>query len=359
MTDEEEEGISRPSSDRDTTDRNECERELERTTALLSTLFDALPHGVLVEDESRNVLRVNSRLFELFEMPGTPEEVIGADCERMAQDVSGMFVDSERFVERINESIAEREPIDEEELVLADGRTFERAYRPIELPTGNGHLWVYRDRTDRKEREGRLEEFTQIVSHDLRNPLSVAEAHLEMAREREERTSEHLAAVEQAHERMDALIADLLTLAREGAADDRRPVSIASIVNDCWATVETADATLVTEIDRTVRAEESRLKQLFENLIRNAIEHGGENVTVRVGEVADGFYVEDDGPGIPERDRDAVFEAGYSTSADGTGFGLSIVEQVVDAHDWELRLDEGPDGGARFEITAVESLSTE
>jgi signal transduction histidine kinase len=153
---------------------------------------------------------------------------------------------------------------------------------------------------------------------------------------------------------MDTLITDLLTLAQDGeTVTDRESVALASLAENCWTTVETADATLVTDIDRTVLANESRLKQLFENLVRNAVEHAGADVTVTVGALDDGFYVADDGPGIPEDERETVFEAGYSTSTEGTGFGLSIARKVAAAHDWEIRVRDSADGGTRFEITGV------
>jgi len=66
------------------------------------------------------------------------------------------------------------------------------------------------------------------------------------------------------------------------------------------------------------------------------------------------IYVADDGPGIPEADREEVLEPGYSTSEDGTGFGMSIVGRMIDAHGWELEITESATGGARFEITGVE-----
>ena len=77
---------------------------------------------------------------------------------------------------------------------------------------------------------------------------------------------------------------------------------------------------------------------------------------MRIGELDDkeGFYVEDDGPGIAADDRKQVFEAGYSSTREGTGFGLSIVKEIVEAHGWEIRVTEGTNGGARFEITGVE-----
>ena len=84
------------------------------------------------------------------------------------------------------------------------------------------------------------------------------------------------------------------------------------------------------------------------------MEHGGEDVTVRIGELDGGFSVEDDGPGIPPEDREQIFDAGYSTTRDGTGFGLSIVQEIIEAHGWTVAVTEGADGGARFEITGVE-----
>ena len=210
------------------------------------------------------------------------------------------------------------------------------------------------ERTAELERQNdRLEEFAGVVSHDLRNPLEVARGRTELARE--ECDSDHLAAVERAHDRMTALIDDLLTLAREGdPVTDAEPVDLGRIVGSCWRTVDTRDATLRSEAEGIILADEGRLRQLLENLIRNAIEHGGEDVTVTVGTLPDGFYVADDGPGIEPDRREAVFDAGHSTSQSGTGFGLRIVEQVADAHGWSVRAVESEAGGARFEITGVE-----
>jgi len=225
-------------------------------------------------------------------------------------------------------------------------------------PTLRGYI---QDITDRKEREQalveqneHLEEFTDTVSHDLRNPLNVATTRLELLAE--ECDSEHLDQIEHAHDRMEALLEDLLTIARErnGTRDDV-PVGLDRVTEQCWTNVETEDATLVTEDSETIHGDESRLKQLFENLFRNAVEHAGEGVTVRVGTVDDGFYVADDGTGIPPDEREQVFEAGVSTTEDNTGFGLAIVEQIVHDHGWEIRVTESAGGGARFEVTGADT----
>ena len=234
-----------------------------------------------------------------------------------------------------------------------------------------------RHRRELERQNERLDEFASIVSHDLRNPLQVATARLDFVRE--ECSSDHLDAVERAHDRMEALIEDLLTLGREGKAVlDIEPVDLDAAARSCWQTVRTPEATLVVETDAAVRADRSRLQQLLENLLANAVDHGSTgdrprpteaagpgapttgdregDVTVRVGPLDDGsgFYVADDGPGIDEGDRDRVFSSGYSTATEGTGFGLSIVEQIADAHGWSVTLAESEPGGARFEIRGVE-----
>jgi PAS domain S-box-containing protein len=224
-----------------------------------------------------------------------------------------------------------------------------------------GTVGVVRDVTERKRRERelerqneRLEDFASVVSHDLRNPLAVAAGRLEMVSE--DCDSDHVAAVARALERMETLIDDLLALAREGDGTQTvGDIDLAEIAEDCWQTVETRTATLVVETERSIRADRSRLKQVLANLFRNAIDHGGDDVTVTVGDLDGGFYVADDGPGIPADAREQVFDAGYSTARQGTGLGLSIVADIVDAHGWTITLTDGEDGGARVEIAGVES----
>ena len=235
-------------------------------------------------------------------------------------------------------------------------------------------LVAYAETTlDRIEREAelrrqndRLDEFVSIVSHDLRNPLNVAQARLALAAETGD--DSHLDAVEGAHDRMEALVEDLLTLARQGdPVEAPDPVALAELVERCWATVSTEDATLEVDTEATLRADPGRLRQLLENLIRNAVEHGStsprsqapedapeDGLTLTVGDCEGGFYVADDGPGIPDGEREQVFEAGYSTAKNGTGFGLRIVERVAEAHGWTVSVTDSGDGGARFEITGVE-----
>ena len=361
---------------------------LERQTETLEDLTDELEEQYRTLFEEAPMMAVVTRAEE-----GRPIiedcneqflETLGYDESSVVEHELGAFYtpDSRRkLIEKggYRRSLEGEFTRERRVLETTDGDRVETLLRAVPRRNADGEvvgtMAMYVDITEREEikrANERLERFTGIVSHDLRNPLSVAEGQLELARETGE--SEHLDAVERAHERMDALIEELLTLAREGeSVTDPEPVDLAAIVEDCWANVETDGATLQIETERTVRAEPSRLKQLFENLAHNAVEHGStggqpdpdgavergdEAVTVRVGDLTDGdgFYLEDDGPGIPESDRETVFEAGHTTSTEGTGFGLSIVAEIVEAHGWEIEIATGIDGGTRFEVTGVETV---
>lgn len=153
---------------------------------------------------------------------------------------------------------------------------------------------------------------------------------------------------------MDDLIDDLLTLSRQGEPiGEIESIDLNDLVESCWKNVDTMEATLDAQTVVIIQADRSRLQQLLENLIRNAVEYGGDAV-ITIGDLPDGFFVADDGPGIPADERDAVFEPGYSSSEDGTGFGLSIVNEVGEAHGWDIVVTESEQGGARFEITGVQ-----
>ena len=215
------------------------------------------------------------------------------------------------------------------------------------------HRERYRRELERQNE--RLEAFAGMVSHDLRNPLSVAKGRLEMARE--EADTDNLAEIDAALERMTTIVEDVLALARQGQpVDESEPVVLADAAEDAWRMIDAGDVELRIEGDLTFEADPDRLANLLENLFRNAIEHGNTTTTVRVGPIRDppGFSVADDGRGIPVGERETVFESGHTTAEDGTGFGLAIVREIADAHGWDIRATASEDGGARFEVTGVE-----
>ncbi|MUV50512.1 MULTISPECIES: nitrogen regulation protein NR(II) [Haloarcula] len=286
---------------------------------------------------------VGTELRTLLAPPGADSEVIRADWwEQTGQ--------SEQEVRRTTASGEIRTYLFRSTIVTRDSSQLE----------GYG---IYTDITERKRREQqlkhqneRLDEFVSIVSHDLRNPLNVASGrtHLLLGDIEDAAVREGLQEVAAAHERMARILDDTLTLARQGrVVGETTSVSIEAVAADAWQQVETGDATLTIETDATIEADAERLQQLFENLYRNAIEHAGAECTVVVsapGTHENGFSIADDGPGISPDDRELVFEHGYSTNSDGTGFGLSIVQSIAEAHGWSVAVSESERGGARFDV---------
>ncbi|WP_423751110.1 PAS domain S-box protein [Salinirarus marinus] len=243
-----------------------------------------------------------------------------------------------------------------------------------------------------KRQNERLNRFTSIVSHDLRNPLNVAQGELQRARAGE---PDRLDAVERSLDRMERLIEDLLHLSKQGETiDEPSPVALEPVVRTAWETTDTADATLDVDVgDATVVADRDRLVRVFANLFRNAVEHGSasdrgsaddavehdsvtqrsatasvqasatgdrrrddanDEVRITVGVDGRALFVADDGPGIPPSDREDVFDHAYTTSDGGTGLGLAIVDSIAKAHGWGTRATESEAGGARIEFHDVE-----
>lgn len=210
-------------------------------------------------------------------------------------------------------------------------------------------------RQELKRKNEQLQEFASVVSHDMRGPINAARGYLEYAEENGD--EEYFRRVDDALDRLQRFTTDLLTLARNSSTvGELEYVDLADVTHDAWQSVDTKRATLTAPENVGIQADAESLQRLLENLFRNAVMHAGSEVEVTVGTFADGIYLEDDGPGIPERERDSVFEEGYSSSSEGTGLGLPIVEKLAAAHDWEISLVDGTTGGARFEITDVERL---
>ena len=288
-----------------------------------------------------------------------------------------------------------------------------------------GSVGILRDITRERQQQAelvrkneRLEEFTSIVSHDLRAPLNEAETAAALARSTGE--DEYFEKLEAQHDRMERMIGDLLTLAREGrTVSTAEPVDVTELVVEVWERFRGAEDSLELLDDTVVvDGDPARLRQLFENLLGNAVEHGSTSppshaqedavehgstsppsqaredavehgstsppshaqedgvehgstssqpeaddavehgssaVTVTVGRHDDGFFLADDGTGIDEERREAAFDPGYTTADDGTGFGLTIVRRIADAHGWDISVTESDAGGVRFEF-AVDSI---
>lgn len=201
------------------------------------------------------------------------------------------------------------------------------------------------------ERERRrLEEMRSLHSHDLGNPLNIASGRIELTRVNDDLS--HLDSVDSALERIDALIDRGVRLAEVG----QQPVhtaslSLASVAHDSWDDVAQERGELVVE-DATLDGERERVRMLLNELFRNALAHSDGSVTVEVGPLSDvaGFFVTDDGCGIPEDEREYVFDTGYTTDPDRDGLGLSVVTEIAGAHGWDVTLGPADPAGTRVEV---------
>ncbi|MFC4437163.1 MULTISPECIES: sensor histidine kinase [Natrialbaceae] len=354
------------------------EEELGRQRDRFAALFENVPDAALqyrIEDGTQLVDAVNSSFIRTFGCEAT--EVVNEPLETL------LVPDDEDTEPELGYAMDAGRQTDIE--VVRETSTGPRPFllRNVPVATGDetirGYL-IYTDLTELKDRERelerkneRLDRFASIVSHDLRNPLNVANGYLELAMDRH--SSTELEKIERAHDRMDRLIDDVLTLARDGETDGFERVSVEATAREAWENVSTERAILEVDVDRSIEADRSRLLQLFENLFRNSVEHGstnsvshaqqdavehvGSEIRLRVESLPNGFAVADDGPGIPPDEREAVFEPGYTTEGENTGLGLAIVRQISEAHGWTADLRTGETGGARFEFTERPSREME
>jgi signal transduction histidine kinase len=328
------------------------------------TIFDNLNAGVLVVDAKETVVDVNAVATELLE--STPEDVLGQPASEALTEIPPLY---DHY-----QSVAGTATGSQFELDVRD-ETYQVETTPLFGYHDQvvGWQFLLSDVTEQKHRQRelqrrneQLDQFTSIVSHDLRSPLTVTKGHLGLVRD--DLPDDNAETMERSLDRMESMIDDLLTMARAGqTVEEATPVSLAAVAGDALEHVRAPDTAFDFAVsdDVRVKADADRLLHVFENLFRNAQEHNERPVTIRVGTLEAtsderrdghpaGFYVEDDGSGIPDDHRADIFEDGYTTGRDNTGLGLAIVRGVVTAHGWEVHVTEGTDSGARFEVTNVE-----
>jgi nitrogen fixation/metabolism regulation signal transduction histidine kinase len=302
------------------------------------TVWPAIEYAA--EDDTTVVRRVNQAFMDTFDIT---DEVAGIPLSTTMDSVT---VAGDNYAPLVASTGAGEDAVVTCECETATGKT---AFRVQVTPADGGGYVVFTE-TLADERLDVL----KYLTHSLRNPLEVATVHTDVIADAED--PDHIDTVQTAHERMEAIIADTMELAQQGAVvEETAPVDIDALARAAWETVRTDAATLSVGTPPTVEGNEGRLRVLFENLFRNAIRHGtpddGDGIVVTVDAMADGFYVADDGRGIPATDRDRVLDAGYTTDDDGTGLGLAIVAEIAERHGWSVAVTGSDAGGTRFDFT--------
>jgi len=211
-----------------------------------------------------------------------------------------------------------------------------------------------------------LEQFAGRISHDLRNPLMALSGFIELAADSPEladapQASRALARAEAAADRMSTMISDLLDFARVGgevprvAAVDVEDV-MAAVIDDLDTPLAQTGATIEVDAPAPVVADPTLLRGLLQNLVANAVKFSATtsdapHIIVRVEPLPDGsrITVDDNGPGIPEPQREKVFglmERGDQTDVAGLGIGLSTCRRIVEGHHGRIGIAESAAGGA-------------
>lgn len=323
-------------------------------------VIESIETGVLTVDTDQRIVDINRAARQLLELGD--DHVIGQDLDEVLRDHTPGRAASWSRVDLDSDETLEWEfgdrhyEIDVTDLTWADGRE-------------RGRSFLIRDMTAQRNRKRDLERANEtlerllsVISHDIRNPLNVIQGRARVARDGDD-VETQLESIQSSANRIDEILSDALTLTRETDPVTLEAIDLSAVAERGWDHVETDGVTLETACECSIECDPGRVEQLFENVFRNAIEHGDSVTTVRVGAIdshdatSRGFFIADDGAGIPEEARQRVLEDGYTTSEDGTGLGLSIVSGIVESHGWQMRITDSQSGGARFDITGVTGIS--
>ncbi|MBO4247460.1 PAS domain S-box protein [Halomicrobium sp. IBSBa] len=338
---------------RDVTERHIVEERFKR-------LIERSSDMVAVIDREGTITHVSQSIEEILGYE--PSELVGENITKRLHpnDRTEILTELSKHVDEYSYTGTYRARVSNS---AGEWRVIEvRARNLLDDPFVEGIVLNSRDITEKQRQQRKLErqnerldQFASIVSHDLRNPLNVATGRIDLLKANtEDEHDETIETIERQLDRMADIIDDSLTLARsDEMVTETRQVDLEAVVRDAWESVDTGESSLAVERTMQFDGDANRLRNVFENLFRNSVEHNAAaDLTVRVGPLSEefGFYVEDTGAGIPEDEREAVFDQGYTTSRDGTGFGLAIVRDIVQAHGWQISLTDSAQGGARFEI---------
>lgn len=334
----------------------ETEREKEKLSYILSNIGDV----VIVVGVDDNIILINESAISALRLY-SDKDYVGETIASVLEHTP--LADAYRRAKTLDESNIE-------EVDLPNSRTYHCKISPH---TGIGWIVVLQDITPFKEMDKLKSELIATVSHDLKQPLSVMTGYLdllEMKNTFDEQSSNFVNMIDRSIRNMRQLIDDLLDLAKIESGIDLKlgPVQVANVIAECLEAVKPAaqnkSMTVTTDIPANlppVRGEQARLRQIFENLISNAVKYTPPEGKVHVFAESRGLTirisVKDDGLGIGPEDQAHIFDRFYrvrrpeTDSIDGTGLGLAIVKTLVEAHHGKIGLESRLGEGSTFYVT--------
>lgn len=329
---------------RDITPRKEGERKLNQCREVIEAIRD----GVYAVDENSRFIMVNNKFCEMLGYER--DELLGEHVSK-SHDIEKDAITMAEDILKGTQEMAKLEhmlkPQNDDEILV------ETRFVPFRVEEGGyGRAGVVREITERKEREKRLERFGEIISHDLKNPLSTAQGSLELIRESgDERGFEIL---ENSLQKMANIVDDLQLITLTSGEIEKEEISLKNGFNEAYRVTGVEPSYSIE--DMTLGAGETSFARLLTNLIINSVTHNEKPVHIEVGPLKNrnGFYYQDDGKGIPAEQREEVFNYGFTTSKTGSGLGLSIVKRIVEVNGWQIEVAESETGGARFNIFDID-----
>lgn len=323
--------------------------------SLKERAMDEAPIGITISDPAQDDNPLIYTNDKFAEMTGYDrDEVTGRNCRFLQGEET-----REEPVAKMRRAIEAEEPVTVElRNYRKDGEMFWNRVTIAPLYGEDGELehWVgfQDDVTSRRELMEEFSSLGAVLSHDMQNPLRTIRGRLELAIEDDE--TKHVEAAMASLERLEKLIDDVAGVLKSGMiVSEHEQVNIGRVAESVWEALDRCDEGDSIQIrdSITVKGDKDAVRRMLDNVLGNTIEHGETPVTVQVGELDDGFYIEDNGPGIPKENREQIFEQGFSTkeTGDGTGMGMASVRQIVLAHGWRIDIADADElDGVRFEI---------
>jgi PAS domain S-box-containing protein len=371
----------------DITESKRAEEALAFTYTILRTQQELSIDGILVVDENGKILSYNPRFVEMW---GIPLDVIESQSdERALQSVTDKLASPEEFMQRVLHLYEVQDEISSDEVILKDGRSFDRYSAPMIGASGKyyGRVWYFRDITERKQAEEvrerlvteleskntEMERFIYTVSHDLRSPLVTINGFVgflesDLAKGDSERVKVDLKMIISAISRMENLLKDTLELSRIGrVANPPDVVAFTEIVQEALDQIseklmERGVLVTIQPDLPSVNVDRMRIVEVLTNLMENSIKYIGDQThpSIEVGFRLDGeetvFFVKDNGMGIDPSQHDKIFELFYKVDkkSEGSGAGLAIIKRIIEVHGGRIWIESELGKGCTVCFTLAE-----